>query len=120
VDRESAGEEDREEYEQTMDASGTRLNLSRQTYDGPTLLRSEYVLYERDPIVSTGPPDSYNTNRRMVRGRTVYNDDGNPNPTYAGVVSSGFDGLGHYRTQTTEGNFAGGNVRTHFVNYNPA
>ncbi|HTG33118.1 MAG TPA: hypothetical protein VLB76_09320 [Thermoanaerobaculia bacterium] len=106
-------------HDQTVNASGTTLNLSRQTYDGPTLLRSEYVLYERDPIFSSDPPDSYNTNRRMVRGRTVYNDDGNPN-IYAGVVSSGFDGLGHYRTQTTEGNFDAGNVRTHFANYNLA
>ena len=99
-------------------AVGVDLNLSRQVYNsGGTLLRSEYVLYERDPVFASGPPDIYNTNRRPLRSRTVYNDDGG---TYGGVVSSGFDGLGHYRTQTTEGSFPGSNVRTQFGNFNPA
>jgi hypothetical protein len=67
-------------------AAGVDLNLSRQTYNASgTLLRSEYVLYERDPVASITPPHLYNTNRRPVRGRTVYNDDGG---TYASVVSS--------------------------------
>ena len=99
-------------------AAGVDLDLSRQVYNaGGTLLRSEYVLYERDPVFASGPPDIYNTNRRPVRSRTVYNDDGG---TYGGVVNSGFDGLGHYRTQTTEGSFPGSNVRTQTANYNPA
>jgi RHS repeat-associated protein len=99
-------------------APGVDLNLSRQTFNAAgTLLRSEYVLYERDPAFGSEPPASYNTNRRMLRSRTVYNDDPG---IYSGVVSSGFDGLGHYRTQTTEGNFSGSNVRTHFGNYNLA
>jgi len=99
-------------------APGVDLNLSRQTFNAAgTLLRSEYVLYERDPAFGSGPPDSYNTNRRLLRSRTVYNDDPG---IYSGVVNSGFDGLGHYRTQTTEGNFPGSNVRAHFGNYNPA
>ncbi len=99
-------------------AAGVDLNLSRQVYAaGGALLRSEYVLYERDPVFASGPPDIYNTNRRPVRSRTVYNDDGG---TYGGVLNSGFDGLGHYRTQTTEGSFPGSNVRTQTANYNPA
>jgi RHS repeat-associated protein len=99
-------------------AAGVDLDLSRQVYNaGGTLLRSEYVLYERDPVFASGPPDIYNTNRRPLRSRTVYNDDGG---TYGGVVNSGFDGLGHYRTQATEGSFPGSNVRTQFANYNPA
>ena len=99
-------------------AAGVDLNLSRQTYNAAgTLLRSEYVLYERDPIFAVVTPDIYNTNRRMVRSRTVYEDDPG---TYGGVVNSGFDGLGHYRTQTTEGSFPGSNVRTHYGDYNPA
>ena len=89
-------------------APGVDLNLSRQVFNaGGTLLRSEYVLYERDPVFASGPPDIYNTNRRPVRSRTVYNDDGG---TYGGVVNSGFDGLGHYRTQTTEGTSPAPNV----------
>ena len=75
------------------------------------------MLYERDPVFASGPPDIYNTNRRPLRSRTVYNDDGG---TYGGVINSGFDGLGHYRTQTTEGSFPGSNVRTQTANYNPA
>jgi RHS repeat-associated protein len=99
-------------------AAGVDLNLSRQVYNASgTLLRSEYVLYERDPVFAVVTPDIYNTNRRPVRSRTVYNDDGG---AYAGVLNSGFDGLGHYRTQTTEGNFPGSNVRTQYGNYNPA
>ncbi|HEX4965586.1 MAG TPA: DUF4157 domain-containing protein [Thermoanaerobaculia bacterium] len=99
-------------------APGIDLNLSRQTFQGssPTPLRSEYVLYERDPVSGPSPPHAYNSNRRPVRSRTVYEDDG----TYAGAVSSQFDGLGHYRRQDTEGNFPGSNVRTHFASFNPA
>ncbi len=99
-------------------APGVDLNLSRQTFrSGSSVpLRSEYVLYERDPI-SPGPgPAIYNTNRRPVRSRTVYEDDG----TFAGTVSTQFDGVGHYRSQDTEGNFPGSNVRHHFGNSNPA
>jgi RHS Repeat len=99
-------------------AAGVDLNLSRQVFNvGGTLLRSEYTLYERDPWDAVSPPDIYNTNRRPLRSRTVYNDDGG---IYNGAMSSGFDGLGHYRTQTTEGNFPGSNVRTHFANFNQA
>ncbi len=99
-------------------AAGVDLDLSRQTYNSSgTLLRSDYVLYERDPTFTVNVPDLYNTNRRVLRSRTLYNDDGS---TYGGVVNSGFDGLGHYRTQTTEGNFPGSNVRTHTGNFNPA
>ncbi|MBW8876540.1 MAG: S-layer homology domain-containing protein, partial [Acidobacteria bacterium] len=93
------------------------LHLSRQTFQGssPAPLRSEYVLYELDPGSGTSP-HVYNTNRRQVHSRTVYEDDG----TWAGVVNSAFDGLGHYRQQDTEGSFPGSNARTHFANFNPA
>jgi len=99
-------------------APGVDLNLSRQIYNaGGTLLRSEYVLYERDPVFASGPPDIYNLNRRMVRARTVYSDDGG---NYAGVIDSDFDGLGHYRSRQTEGSFPGSNVRTHYGAFNTA
>ena len=103
----------------TNAAPGVDLNLSRQVFNAAgTLLRSEFVLYERDPNPMTAAPsDAPNTNRRVVRSRTVYHDDGG---SFAGVVNSNFDGLGHYRQQQTEGSFPGSNVRTHFGNYNPA
>ena len=95
------------------------MNLSREVYNAAgTRLRSEYVQYERDPFHGSSPPQSTHTNRRMVRGRTVYHDDGD---VWAGTLSSTFDGLGHYRQQQTEGSFpAGSNARTRFGNYNPA
>ncbi len=98
-------------------ASGVDLYLFRQTFAAgqATPLRSEYVLYERDPVSGASPPGAYNSNRRPVRSRTVYEDDG----TYAGSLSSQFDGLGHYRRQDTEGIFPGSNVRMHFANFNP-
>jgi RHS repeat-associated protein len=102
---------------QTLNVTlGVDLNLSRQTYNASgTLLRSEYVLYERDPVSGVDPPSSTNSNRRLLRSRTVY-DDG----LVAGVIQSNFDGLGHFRSQQTEGSFPGSNVRTHFGNFNPA
>ncbi|HEV8580716.1 MAG TPA: RHS repeat domain-containing protein, partial [Thermoanaerobaculia bacterium] len=99
-------------------AAGVDLNLSRQIYNAAgTLLRSEYVLYERDPVQFTSLPPE-NTNRRMLRSRTLYHDD--PAVPYAGIVNSDFDGLGHYRIQQTEGNFsAGSNLRGRYATYNP-
>ena len=103
-------------------APGVDLNLSRQVYDSAnTLLRSEYVLYERDPVFASGPPDIYNLNRRLLRARTVYNDDLVAGSfVYGGMINSDFDGLGHYRTQQTEGSFPGSNSRSRFGNYNAA
>jgi RHS repeat-associated protein len=107
-------------------SGGTLLHLSRQTFDdssgNPVLLRSEYVAYERDAIFTTVVPDLYNINRRPVQSRTVYNDDcPSGNCMYSEMISSNFDGLGHYRSQQTNGNFAAGNnLRSHFANYNAA
>jgi RHS repeat-associated protein len=108
-------------------SGGTTLNLSRQTFDdsnpsSPVLLRSEYVAYERDAIFTTVVPDLYNINRRPVQSRTVYKDDcPASNCMYSEMISSNFDGLGHYRSQQTNGNFAAGNnLRSHFANYNAA
>ncbi|HEX6900065.1 MAG TPA: RHS repeat-associated core domain-containing protein [Thermoanaerobaculia bacterium] len=109
-----------------LTAGGATLNLSRQVFTAGSpnnAVRSEYVLYERElfgPSAGTtiaGTADNANRNRRMVRSRTVYDDDGS---TFAGVISSDFDGLGHYRRQETEGNFPGSNTRVQFGNYNPA
>ena len=53
---------------------------------------------------------------RVVSERTLYSDDGG---RYADVDRSNFDGLGHYRTEITGGNFPGDNVSTLFTNFNP-
>ncbi|HEY0555932.1 MAG TPA: RHS repeat domain-containing protein, partial [Thermoanaerobaculia bacterium] len=99
---------------------GSALNLSRQTFNGASdssLLRSEYVDYERDPVFAVIAPDWYNTNRRPLQTRTVYEDDPG---IYGGMINSNFDGLGHYRSQKTEGSFPSANDRIHFANFNPA
>lgn len=42
-----------------------------------------------------------------------------PDGTWASSDSSGWDGAGHYRQQTTGGNFPSGNHRIAFTNFNP-
>ena len=94
------------------------LFLSQRFYDsGGTLQRSRYVEYERDeetPLLE----HKYATqlNRRLEKERIVYETDGD---RYAETIYSDFDGLGHYRTATTAGDFAAGNVRTSTTNFNP-
>ncbi len=92
---------------------------------GPT--RVQRVAYEHDelpqlPGVPYPPPPGtlyahwHNTNRRLAEEQTVYVDDDN---RFAGTVYSDFDGLGRYRTATTNGTFDAGNVRVTNTNYNP-
>jgi RHS repeat-associated protein len=94
--------------------------LSSQTYNaGGTLLRSGYVSYDADqrPAVWADLQELYAVDRRELSSRTVYNDDGS---RFADLTRSDFDGMGHYRTETTGGNFNAGDVRTTTVAYNPA
>ena len=65
--------------------------------------------YERDGLTKANP--------RLASERTVFVDDAE----HATRTSTppDFDGLGHYRTATTAGNFAAGNVRTTYTDYNP-
>jgi RHS repeat-associated protein len=108
------------------DASGTRF-LSREEQDcdgaggGCVLLRSSFVRYERDGTSAECPQplrgDCYNENRRQAAERTVFHDDGG---RYAETERTGWDGLGHYRTETTGGDFGAGDVRTVSTDWNPA
>ncbi len=85
--------------------SGAGWGASTKTYSaasGGTLLRSSYVRYEWDG----GGAD--HVNQRLAGQKTVYHDDGNREAT---VVSSKFDGVGHYRKTLTGGTFDSGNVR---------
>ncbi|HJQ41753.1 MAG TPA: hypothetical protein VJ831_01595, partial [Jatrophihabitantaceae bacterium] len=99
--------------------------LSTATYDcdgqgtNCTLLRTTDVRYERD-----AGPAQYDANRRPAHSTTSYHDDkdssNQPRWTETGGVD--FDGLGHYRMNTTTGNFADtvSESRADVVNYNPA
>ncbi|MFQ5529173.1 MAG: RHS repeat domain-containing protein [Gemmatimonadota bacterium] len=106
--------------------------LSTQVYDGQdafgfcsgNLIRSTYVTYGHDvlpgaPSTPVGPilEGLHDTNRRVEATRTLYHDDGD---RFAETVLSDFDGLGHYRTSTTSGNFDAGNIRTTTTNFNPS
>jgi RHS repeat-associated protein len=106
-------------------------HLSTQVWDGTdgvghcggTLLRSSYVLYEHDEVpLPTSTPEGrlfdalHESNRRVKSRRTVYDDDGG---TFAETVFGDFDGVGHYRTSTTGGDFDAGNVRETVTEFNP-
>ncbi len=91
--------------------------LSKQIFAGAAssfngARRSEWVRFTADPnnAVSIGQE-----NQRLERSRTEYLDDNK----YAEVTFAEFDGLGHYRTSTTGGNFGSGDVRTSKTDYNP-
>ncbi len=106
----------------TTDGAGRYLSTRTYAMGETTPLRSSYVLYDRDQVpagtISKQPfQDRINTNRRQQSTRTVYSDDGDH---YADVTSSDFDGLGHYRSETTGGDFPAANVRTATTTYNSA
>jgi RHS repeat-associated protein len=102
----------------TTDGAGRYLSTQTSNAAG-TLLRTTYVLYDADqrPASWEGQQELYAVNRREKSSRTVYHDDGN---RFADLTRSDFDGLGHYRTETTGGNFGAGDVRTTTTAYNPA
>jgi RHS repeat-associated protein len=100
------------------DGDGAGRFLSVRVYNASNALkRSVYVRYQRDKLSTFNfLQDRINLNRREETSRTVYWDDNN---RYTEVNRSGFDGLGHYRTSQTGGNFASGDSKTTFTNYNP-
>ncbi|HSY50862.1 MAG TPA: hypothetical protein VLC46_18810 [Thermoanaerobaculia bacterium] len=83
----------------TVAANSDKL-LSTETFEGSTLVRQTYVKYELDPRFAL----SYDMNRRLAGSRTLFLDDSSH---YIDVDSSDYDGLGHYRTTTTTGDFLG-------------
>jgi RHS repeat-associated protein len=121
-------------------ASGT-YQLSVEYFDGDTTIacdneaspyrctttgtpkRRAWVEYTSDTPPTSGPDtEKYDTNRRVLAEKTLYEeDDLDPEPErYASTAYSSFDGLGHYRTATTAGDFEAGNIRSTTTNYNPA
>ncbi len=99
--------------------------LSKEFYDCPssgtplancTKLRRSFVRYETSGGFETSPIDP-----RVASERTFYLDDveGAEN-VWSSTDNSLYDGLGHYRQTTTDGNFIAGrdNSRTTFTRYN--
>ncbi|GMU66392.1 MAG: hypothetical protein AMXMBFR36_26660 [Acidobacteriota bacterium] len=111
-------------FKKTSAIDGQTRFLSRQIFDGPATgapERSIYVAYDHSNLPSPTAPGGYtadtwmNSNRRMTSEKIFY-DDG----TWASTDYSSFDGLGHFRTVSTDGhNFLRGNERTETTNYNP-
>jgi RHS repeat-associated protein len=96
--------------------SNPNLFLSEQVFDAAGVLRrTEYTRIERDVIsFGSGPPDATNNNGREAQHETVY-DDG----SQGGWSETSSDGVGHYRQVTTDGTFAGNNIRTEYHAFNP-
>lgn len=115
------------------DGTPMARKLSTETYDcdpaartcSSTPLRRQFVKYELDapvapPLCHMDYPCARDRNRRVLSERTEYVDDLLPNGAkrYADIDRDEFDGLGHYRTTSTQGNFTSGNVKETFVNFN--
>lgn len=79
---------------------------------GCVLLRTTYLKYRTDSPFPGGPE----FNARVEGSYTVFHDDGG---RWMAVEHSDFDGLGHYRTTTTSGNFPGSNVKVRTIHFNP-
>lgn len=88
--------------------------LSQETFEGAqatSLIRSEWVRFTAD---QAGDYATDRQNQRLEKSLTRYHDDSN---RFASVSFSDFDGLGHYRTRVTDGNFGAGDVRTTVTHY---
>lgn len=106
------------------DVTGTRF-LSAETFDANNnLLRSVYVRYENDaaPGFSYTGDEAKNLNRRLTSKRIVFDNDlgQEGNPTYIDEDYSDFNGLGHYRRQSSGGNLTNTNARVTVTNYSSA
>ena len=74
--------------------------------------------YEMDPEdTAVSPMNLWDRNRREAEMKTIFRDDGN---RWASVSRSDFDGLGHYRTTTTGGNFGEGDIKATTRDWNPS
>ncbi|HEX4954100.1 MAG TPA: RHS repeat-associated core domain-containing protein [Thermoanaerobaculia bacterium] len=111
--------------------NGVPMYLSSEVIPAgrPEAIRSTWVLFEVD---QKGPAAALthlqNRNRRLVRSRTLFDDDevayppGSSTlvPVEAEEIFSDFDGLGHYRSRRTEGSFQAANVRVETTRFNPS
>jgi len=86
--------------------------------------RETYVTYRLDPDAA-GDNVWFDHNASLNSTATYYDDDyqcgSGTEQCYSAANYHGFDGFGHYRQTSTEGNLPGnGNFRTTFTNYNAA
>ncbi len=97
---------------------GRTYFLSSKRYDSTdVLLRSEYLRYESDAANGSTPGPE---NRRLAARLVAHHTSGGGVRDIATTDFSDFDGLGHYRTTTTGGDFPGQTIRIATVDYNRA
>jgi hypothetical protein len=103
-------------FTRRLNAGGRFLSTTTSDTNGLGEKVKTYVSYEQDPksAFDALPPAARDSNRRMTGMRTVYDD-----AKFADVAYSDFDGLGHFRSIKTDGDFSGENKRTVVTNYNP-
>lgn len=91
--------------------------LSEELLDSSNnVQRRIFRRFENDlASTSTRLTDQTRLNQRLASERILHLDDGT---TFEEMTMSDFDGVGHYRTSTTGGNFPGSNVRTVQVAFN--
>lgn len=95
------------------------LFLSTKSYDWDpdtslfVLKRSTYVKYNAGVGDPSAPADA---NPRIEASGIRFHDD---TDRWAAVDYFDYDGLGHFRQETTSGNYEAGNVRTTTTHYNP-
>ena len=91
---------------------------SQEIYEGDpetgTRLRSIFVEYGSDGVLGGLHQEK---NHRLKLRKVVYHDEDTDREKQ--VAFSDFDGLGHFRTTVTTGDFAGGESRTVVTDYNP-
>jgi hypothetical protein len=83
-----------------------------------TPLRSSYVQYTRDTFYTPDSTKQVDQNRRIFASKSRLFDDPGCVGCATESVWSDFDGLGHYRTETTSSSFPGTPVRTVTTHYN--
>lgn len=99
------------------DGNGRYLSTKACLDTACSTARSQYVRYEADVALGTSNlGETSDVNRRVASQRTLFEDS-----KYTDVTNSEFDGLGHYRTSSSSGNFALGNSgsRVSHTHFNP-
>jgi RHS repeat-associated protein len=98
-------------YRQQTDSWGRPVFLSHEVFKAgsTTPLRSVYLRYESGlPQTSDGFGSVGDLHRRVASRRTVFHDDDSDGTRFADLTFDDYDGLGHYRTTHTAGNFEAG------------
>ncbi len=108
---------------ESSDPDDSLLFLSRREYQGSVasgaLVRSHYLAFTAGPGQIE---DGRRAQPRLVREKTVFHDDLGadlaPAESTVAAEHSGYDGLGHYRTITTQDDRNTTPVRVHTIDYN--